>query len=242
MPIITIDGQIGAGAPEVGRQVAQSLGIDYYDRLLLAGVAKRVGATVGAVESKERRFHRFSDRLQSLFERALRGLAMSAGAGDPYFGVFYPESLPLTWDESPHGPKTNAHQLGSSELAKATGDQIREIADTGGAVIVHRAGCVELMNRPGTLRVGLYAPYRERVWRLMTREGFLRPHEAEQAIEERERSQVAYFKGNFGVHPHDEEIYDLQLHTSTHGLGLVALKIVHAVRDGHPLDGVVALS
>ncbi len=233
MTVITIDGQIGAGAPEVGRQVAEALSLDYYDRLLLAGVARRVGATVAAVQSKERRFHRFSDRFRSMFERAVQGLAMSAGAGDPYFGAFYPDALPLTWDESPDGPKKHAHELQTSVLAKATGDEIREIAEGGGAVIVHRAGCVELKDRPRTLRVGLFAPYRERVWRMMTREGFRRPEEAEQAIEERERSQVAYFKGNFGVHPHDDEIYDLRLHTSTHDLNLVALKIVHTIQGSH---------
>ena len=72
--------------------------------------------------------------------------------------------------------------------------------------------------------------HRERVWRMMTREGYLRPEDAERAIKERELSQVAYFQDNYGVHPHDESLYDMKLQTSTRGIGLVALKIVHAVR------------
>ncbi len=241
MTVVTIDGQIGAGAPEVGRQVALRLNIDYYDRLLLAGVARRVGATVAAVQEKEQRGGRFSDRLRGLLEHAIQGLAMSAGAGDPYFPGFYPEALPLTWDESPGGPKKHAHELRSAEVAKATRDEIREIAQSGDAVIVHRAGCVELVGESDTFRVGLFAPYRERVWRLMTREGFLRPEEAQRAIEERERSQVAYFKDNFGVHPHDDEIYDLRMETSTRDLGLVVLKIVHAVQGKRGI-GAIALN
>lgn len=240
MSIITIDGQIGAGAPEVGRRVAKTLRIDYYDRLILAGVAKRLGATVAAVQEKEQRIHKLSDKLRSLVEMAMNSLAMSAGTGDPYFGGLYADALPLTWDESPYGPRTFAHQLKNVEIATATGAQLEEIASYGNAVIVHRAGCVELGGRTQTLRVGLFAPKRERIWRVMTREGFLRPEHAEKAIEDRERSQIAYFGENYGVHPHDEDLYDLRLTTGTSGLDLVALKIAHLVRDEN-VTGITAV-
>lgn len=242
MAIITIDGQIGAGAPDVGRQVARVLRIDYYDRLLLSGVAKTIGATVAAVQEKEQRLHRLSDRIRSVFERALQGLAMGAGAGDPYFGGMYPGTLPLTWDEGPMGPKLQAFQVDNREYARATSRQIREIATGGNAVIVHRAGCVELQGEPKAIRVGLFAPERDRIWRVMTREGFLRPDDARRAIAEREKSQIAYFQENYGVHPHDEGLYDLKLTTSTttSAIQLVALKIVHAAR-GEAIEGVAVV-
>jgi cytidylate kinase len=238
MTVITIDGQIGAGAPEVGRQVAATLNIDYYDRLLLQGVAEKVGATVAAVLDKERAGSTWSDRFRAIADRAINSLALTAGAGDPYFGGILSEAMPLTWDESGSGPRTRAHQIGKSEFAKATAEHIREIAETGNAVIVHRAGCVELKDRPNTFRVGLFAPLRDRVWRMMTREGFLRPEDAEAAIAERERSQLQYFRSVHDVHPHDEEIYDLNVSTSTSDLDLVALKVVHALRGRHDITGV----
>lgn len=242
MAIITIDGQIGAGAPDVGRQVARILRIDYYDRLLLSGVAKTIGATVAAVQEKEQRLHRFSDRIRAVFERALQGLAMGAGVGDPYFGSMYLGTLPLTWDESPMGPKVRAFQVDNREYARATSHQIREIATCGNAVIVHRAGCVELRDEPKAFRVGLFALERDRVWRVMTREGFLRPEDARHSIAEREKSQIMYFQQNYGVHPHDESLYDLRMTTSTatSAIQLVALKIIHAVR-GEVIKGVTVI-
>ena len=35
MSVITVDGQIGAGAPELGRRVARMFDFDYVDRLAL---------------------------------------------------------------------------------------------------------------------------------------------------------------------------------------------------------------
>lgn len=238
MTVITIDGQIGAGAPEVGRKVADALEIDYYDRLLLTGIARKVGATVAAVQAKEQRIHKWGDRLRIIADRAMNSLAMTAAAGDPYFGGIMTDAMPLTWDESVAGPKTAAHELSNGDLARATSEHIHEIAEIGGAVIVHRAGCVELIDRPNTLRVGLFASTRDRVWRVMTREGFLRPDDAEAAIRERERSQIAYFKNYHDAHPHDENIYDLNVTTSMGDMDLVALKIVHAFRGRAGLTGV----
>ena len=238
MTVITIDGQIGAGAPEVGRKVADTLEIDYYDRLLLSGIARKVGATVAAVEEKERRIHKWGDRLRIIADRAMNSLAMTAAAGDPYFGGIMIDAMPLTWDESTNGPKTAAHELSGKEVARATSEHIREIASLGDAVIVHRAGCVELLDQPDTLRVGLFASTRDRVWRVMTREGFLRPDDAEAAIRERERSQIAYFKNYHDAHPHDESIYDLSVTTSMSDMDLVAFKIVHAFRGQAGLTGV----
>jgi len=238
MSIVTIDGQIGAGAPEVGRKVAETLKVDYYDRLLLAGIARRVGATVAAVEAKELRMHRWSDRFRDIAERAMNGLALSASAGDPYFGSFLSEALPLTWDESVDGPKTTPHSVRSNELARAMSEHIHEVAGTGDAVIVHRAGCVELQDHPETFHVGLFAPMRDRIWRVMTREGFMRPEEAEEAIIDREKSQVAYFRDYHSVHPHDEGLYDISINTKLSDLDIVAMKIVHSLTDRGNVTGV----
>ncbi len=238
MSIVTIDGQIGAGAPEVGRKVADALKVDYYDRLLLAGIARRVGATVAAVEAKEQRMHRWGDRFRDIAERAMNSLALSASAGDPYFGSFLSEALPLTWDESADGPKTTPHSVRSKDLARATSEHIHEIADGGDAVIVHRAGCVELSDHPETFHVGLFAPMRDRIWRVMTREGFMRPEEAEEAIRDREKSQVAYFQNYHSVHPHDESLYDISIKTKLSDIDIVAMKIVHSLTDHSKITGV----
>ncbi len=230
MAIITLDGQIGAGAPEVGRQVAKMLSYDYHDRLLLAAAARRVGATVEALEAKERRMHRRSDRFWNFVERMLSGLAMGGAATDPYFCTALPDLMPLTWDESPAGPKTSPYEVRGKDFASALGDHIREVATAGDAVIVHRAGCVELRDESDTLCVGLFAPWKERVRRLMMREGMRHIDEAERALAEREQSQISYFTKFHSADPHDPSLYDLHIDTSAFSLDIVALKVTRALK------------
>ena len=89
MSVITVDGQIGAGAPELGRRVARMFDFDYVDRLALprAVLKANEGAPVG-----------FVDRFWTLVERAVSGFALGNAAGDPYFNVPQELLLPLTWD------------------------------------------------------------------------------------------------------------------------------------------------
>ena len=134
MAIVTLDGQIGAGAVEVGRVVARRMSADYYDRLFLAGVARRIGATVEAVAEKERKLHSFSDRMMGFFGRALRGMAFSGGALQ--YMPPDPATLALVYEDMWAGPKLGAYEVEDQEYLKATRDQIREVASAGPAVIV----------------------------------------------------------------------------------------------------------
>ena len=58
MSIVTISGNTGAGATEIGRIVAQQLGFDYVDRQILTEAARALGvrnATSPAATSARRR-------------------------------------------------------------------------------------------------------------------------------------------------------------------------------------------
>lgn len=46
MTIVAIDGQLSAGAPEIGRRVADYFGCDFYDRLLVVGASQRSGTSL----------------------------------------------------------------------------------------------------------------------------------------------------------------------------------------------------
>ena len=43
MTIVTIDGHLSAGAADIGQRVADQLGCDFYDRLLVVGASRRSG-------------------------------------------------------------------------------------------------------------------------------------------------------------------------------------------------------
>ena len=86
MSVITVDGQIGAGAPELGRRVARMFDFDYVDRLALPRGARNASADSSSG---------LIDRFWTLFERAVSGFALGNAAGDPYFNVPQELLLPL---------------------------------------------------------------------------------------------------------------------------------------------------
>ena len=53
MAIVTINGQRGSGAPEIGMEVAARLSYTYLDRQVLGEAAKRLGTTEDVLEAKE---------------------------------------------------------------------------------------------------------------------------------------------------------------------------------------------
>ena len=230
MTVVTIDGQLGAGAPEIGRLVAGAMQYDFRDRLVLVGAAKRLGATVEAVSEKQYRLDTKSDWIWRFVEKIISSLAMGSIPYEPYLGTMNADLLPITWDESVTGPRTSHNELTADEVGGAIKDEITDVSLAGNVVIVHRAGCVEIDDKDKLLRVGLFAPWNERVARLMSRECFKKFTEAERSLEERERSQVAYFNKFHGVHPHDADLYDLSMETSTSNLEDLAYRIVKILK------------
>ena len=53
MSVVTIRGQLGSGAPEIGRQIADRLHADYVDREIIAKVAARLRRQEQEVIEKE---------------------------------------------------------------------------------------------------------------------------------------------------------------------------------------------
>ncbi len=89
MSVITIRGQFGSGAPEIGREVAQKLGLDYVDREIIAGVAARLQRHEQDVAAKEVLPSSFLGRIGEALER-------SYGLGGASDGVYLPAwQMPL---------------------------------------------------------------------------------------------------------------------------------------------------
>lgn len=208
MAIVTIDGHLSAGAAEIGQRVADCLGCDYYDRLLVVGASRRSGTSLRDFLELRRRRPGISDRIFRL--------------------------LPIDpW--RPGSARIGTARIESQKLHRALSDYIREVARSGNAVLVHRAACMELRGRPDLLRVGIFAPWEYRVRKLMHTGGFSTLSQAAAELAERERSQIAYFMEHYGQHPHDRNLYDLELTNSLIGRedhlhNNLARQVVRAVR------------
>ena len=217
MSVITIDGHIGAGGPELGRRVARMCDFDYVDRIALP----RTLTDVGNMPSG-----RMADRFWSIIERAVSGFALGNAAGDPYFNV--PESLllPLTWDSE--GPsETHDKDIEMSD--------VDNLFDLGNAVLVHRAGCVEAGERTA-LKVGLFASWEDRVERIMKREGLKSISDAEYTIERREKLQREYFGDIHGAEPDDPKLYDITIDTSSESIPVASIKVARFARQALALQ------
>ncbi|MDP6667885.1 MAG: cytidylate kinase family protein [Dehalococcoidia bacterium] len=217
MSVITVDGQIGAGAPELGRRVARMFDFEYVDRLALPDsvIDGRGGTPNGIV-----------DRFWTLVERAVSGFALGNAAGDPYFNVPQELLLPLTWDSE--GPKV-VHSTKSPDAS------VDSLFDLGKAVLVHRAGCLEARGRDA-LKVGLFASWEDRVQRVMKREGLKSARDAEHSIERREKLQTEYFGDVHGASPEDPDLYDITVDTSAENIPVASIKVARFARQALALQ------
>ena len=106
--ILTIGRQFGSGGREIGKKLAQALGIGYYDKELMAVAAKESGLSEEFFEKAD--------------ERASSGLAYAFTMGYSYMGMFTPYNDILSNDG----------------LFKFQSDAIRKLASEQSCVLVGR--------------------------------------------------------------------------------------------------------
>ena len=229
MPVITINGPIGAVGNELGVRVSDALGADYVDRLVFAEAAKRIGATVGALSDKEQRVVRLRDRIAYFFQNILEKSAMSGAAGEPYFSPGI-EILADQYTELAQEPISAAQQLSDKQFIEVTSAVIRELAAGGNVVIIGRGANVILKDHPQSLHVGLTASNEIRVRTIIEREHYTRP-EAERYVVETEKARHAFFRKFFKVRPDDSNLYHLWLNMDRQDLDSATSIVVHAAKD-----------
>ncbi|MDE2842606.1 MAG: cytidylate kinase-like family protein [Chloroflexota bacterium] len=230
MPVITINGPIGSGSFEVGQLVAERLGIDYVDRMVLAEAARRIGSPVGNLVEKEQRIIPFRERLGRFLQTMLERSAISGVGGEPYFGhgteMLPAETYTELLGESPSATQT----VNDKAFIEATSAVITELAGSGNVVIIGRAGNMILSDFPGALHVGMLAPLESRIENIMAREHYDR-EEAARFVAELEQARIAFFRKFFGVNANDSELFHLVLNAARIRPEVSAEMVVHAVED-----------
>ncbi len=213
MPIITVEGRVGAGAPDLGRLVARELDIDFVDRLILAQVARRVNATMRALVDQERRVPSLVNRLAMRVQRVLERSAVAGMGGDPYFGPGVEELISRQYNEYEEEPHTSAEEIDDERFIQTTREVIEDIAEQGNIVILSRGGGAILRNNPDVLRVGVVARMEDRAQRVAEREN-ISVAEANDFIAHSDTAQHRYFEKAFGSSPIDPFLYHFMWNTS----------------------------
>ena len=230
MPVITVEGRVGAGAPDLGRLVARELEIDFVDRLILAQIARRVNATMRALVDQERRVPTLVNRLAMRVQRVLERSAVAGMGGDPYFGPGVEDLISRQYSEYEEEPHTTAEEVDDERFIQTTREVIDDIAEQDNIVILSRGGAAILRDNPKVLRVGVVGRMDDRARRVAEREN-IGLDEAREFITHSDAAQHRYFDKAFGSSPIDPFLYHFMWNTSDVGIDYAVKITVDAARE-----------
>jgi len=186
MCIVTIRGELGSGAPEIGKLVADKLQIDYIDREIIAKIAEEIHRPKQDIEAKE------------MPPGTLLGRIIEALGHSGYYQAAY---LP-TWEI----PLDDTRYLTGLESV------IKELAETGSFVIRGRGSQFILKDFPDAFHVLVVAPLELRMKRVM--ESLQLDEEAaKKEVERFGSSRHEFTKRYFHAELEDSLNYDLVINT-----------------------------
>jgi cytidylate kinase len=231
MPVIAIGSLEGGGGVDLGHAVAQKLGADYVDRLILSEAARHAGATVEALHQREERPPTRGERFARFLQRVLERSAMSGAGTDFYFGSGDVPFLTREYEELPQPLVTRGHELEDEKYIEAIRKVMMDLAARGNVVIVGRGSSVILKDNPNVLRVGVVSRFEDRVARVMER-ARLNRQQAEQIVVARDKARAYYFKRFFNIsNTLDAELFHLTINISQVGLEYATNLVVQASAD-----------
>lgn len=243
MAVVTLGGPTGGGGRLLGPTVAQRLGADYVDRLILTDAARQIGATVEALHQRDERPPTRAERFSGMLQRTLERSSIASAGGDPYFGPSAMAFLTQEFDELPQPMITKGHELEDGAYVEAMQSVMNSLAERGSVVIVGRGGSIMLRDRKDVLRVCTVAHFEDRVARIVERER-LGQEQAQQTVVARDKARQHYYGRYFGIdNPDGPELYHLVLNTSIVGADYATGVIVEAsgaLSEGRLVQGVAA--
>ncbi len=207
MPVLTIRGKLGSGAPEIGKLVAATLHVDYVDREIIAEVAGRLHRQEQEVIAKEM-------PPASLRGRIAQALERSFAVGGDFEGA----TLPV-WQIP----------LDDTRYLEALKSLIRELARGQSVVIYGRGSQFILRDYPRALHVSVVAPLEVRVRRVVE---ILKLNEAgaRQEIARFDNSGREFIKRYFRAEIEDPAHYDLVINTEHFSFEAAASIVLEALR------------
>jgi len=187
--IVCISRPDGAGGAEVGRFVAERLGFDYVDEVIVARAAAKGGIAPGDVADEEQR--------KSMLDRIIREIGRTVGPDSYGFAGL---SAPYLEGVTPEAVRSLIQ------------DAIEETASRGNVVIVSHAASLALSARPNVLRVLVTASPETRARRLSESRG-LDPKDARKTITDADAARADYLRRFHGVEVELPTHYDLVVNT-----------------------------
>lgn len=199
--VITIGRQFGSGGRELGKKLADKLGIRYYDKELLCEAAKNAGVSEEFFEKSDEKFPRF------------------------FSGLFS-----FTMGYNPYTLYSGSTSISDDSLYKAQSDFIRSVADKESCVIVGRSADYVLRDHPRCVNVFVHAPLEECVKRIMGRGDKPTEEKARAMAEKTNKLRANYYNFYTDKVWGDAKSYDITVDSSLLPMDDVVEVIVDYIR------------
>lgn len=183
--VIAFEREYGSGAGAIAQKLADRLGWALWDKQITCEIARRLKCKVEEVEKRE-------ERLDSAFYR-LAKIFMRGSYEEAYTG-------------------SGMEMLDAESLSRSFERIIKDLANKGNCVIVGRAAPYFLRDHPDTFRLFTFAPYEEKLRRLMAA-GTSRS-DAERRLETVDEERAAFIKRYYNKTWPSREIYHMMINTA----------------------------
>jgi cytidylate kinase len=211
MTVITIRGQLGSGAPQIGRLCARTLNLQYMDREIVNRIAERIERPIHQVIAKEILPVTLKERIARIIKEDFPG------------GGF---SSPLSTEE-------DVPTLDNAHYMKGLKSVIRGLARSESVVINGRGSQFFLKNYPGAFHVLTIAPLELRIERIMKSYG-VDEETAREKINRYDSNRREFIKKYFKEELEDPMHYDMTINTANLSFESAASIIIKVV----PLKGI----
>lgn len=228
MPVVTMSGNIGSGAREVGLMAAKLLGVDFVDQQLMVQAAQRCGVSVGSVAEHDERSASFRQRVSSVLSTFLERSAVATGA-DPLTGATGLEGI-LSRTYADMAYEQEEPRISDALYLKTMTAIIRELAATGGIVMLGRGSQMILSDMPQATHALCVAPQKLRALRLAERDS-IGLEDATRRTAESDRARAAYYRKFWKVDVESPHLYDLTIDTARLSFETAADLVAAAVRS-----------
>jgi cytidylate kinase len=206
--IITVEREYGSGGGEIACELAKRLGWEVWDHALTEEIAKVANVECSTVE-------RCAERVDSTFQRLVK--VFLRGSQE--------RSMPL--------PGTEPFD---TDRFVAVGEQVMEkVAEAGDCVIVGRGAPYFLRQRADAFHVFLYAPYAQKLSRLLKLGKSER--EARELLATIDRDRITFVKRYFDADWPTRCLYHMMINTAVGNESVIStiLTTMHAL-EGAPVD------
>ena len=191
--VITINRELGSGGRTIGEQLAQRLGVAFYDKALIQGLQEKYDLTIDEIERLKGQKHNW----WADFKRSLK---ITPNYVAPQI-ISAKDSIP--------------DFLITDDIFRSETEILKGIAEEESCVIAGRSGFFVFRNHPNHLSILIQAGMDYRISRLVEKRGISR-EEAQSIINEVDMGRENYVKKYTGTSRYDTRNYDIVLNVDEH--------------------------